>query len=122
MGTEEIYPFTWRALIKEEFCCKLGFLRKAKICSIPFGVSFRIRFGMYSASVNVNKCLCESVVKCSCKCKQSGNGELVTWWKTSCGLLLIVHSGLADLVRSKQGGKRIPARAGDTQVRAVLGL
>lgn len=85
---------------------------------------FHLEFvlGCTQQSVNVDKCLCESVVKCLCKCKQSGNGELVTWWKMSCGLLLIVHSGLADLVRSKQGGKRIPARAGDTQVRAVLGL
>lgn len=53
MGTEEIYPFKWRALIKEELRCKFGFLRKAAICSIHFNISFKIHFGMYST-----KCGC----------------------------------------------------------------
>lgn len=72
MGTEEIYPFKWRTLTKEEFWRKLGFLRKAPICSIHFNISFKIRLGC-TQSVAVNKCLCESVVQCSCKCKESSD-------------------------------------------------
>lgn len=49
MGTEEIYPFKWRAVIKEELWRKLGFLGKATICSVLFSISFKIHLGMYSA-------------------------------------------------------------------------
>lgn len=40
-----------------------------KICSTRFGISFKIPFGTYSATCEHYKCLCESVVRCPCKCQ-----------------------------------------------------
>lgn len=51
MGTEEIHPLKWRALLKEEFWCKPVFRGKAQF--EVFNISFKIRFGMHST-----KCGC----------------------------------------------------------------